>query len=207
MVNQTYFQMTINAALGFDSFLVMRHGAQSTTYLQQSIEVEGFKELSGSRLGCYFCNDIVAPGNSLKDRTLDQQCTVTRPAVASIASSLAVELAVSLLQHDGRDGAPAYYKTSNTILDIADIPEGILGIMPHSIRGNISTFNYLITATERFSECIACSKQILERFGHHGKTFVMEALNSAKVLEDIAGISNLTCGVDEMIDFSGSDTE
>jgi len=36
-------QLAFNAALGFDSYVVMRHG------------------MHGSGLGCYFCNDVVAP--------------------------------------------------------------------------------------------------------------------------------------------------
>lgn len=44
----------INAALGFDSYVVMRHG----------------KSTPGSdkrNLGCYYCTDVVAPGDVSKD--------------------------------------------------------------------------------------------------------------------------------------------
>jgi hypothetical protein len=43
-------QICINSALGFDTFLVMRHGAHP------KVPVAG-----ASRLGCYYCNDVVAP--------------------------------------------------------------------------------------------------------------------------------------------------
>ena len=43
-------KIVINAALGFDSYLVMRHGPPP-----------GSSEPDKRRLGCYYCNDIVAP--------------------------------------------------------------------------------------------------------------------------------------------------
>lgn len=41
-------KIVLNAALGFDTYLVMRHGART-------------EDKRGARLGCYYCNDIVAP--------------------------------------------------------------------------------------------------------------------------------------------------
>ncbi len=43
-------KIVMNAALGFDSFVVMRHGAKDTARPEQE-------------LGCYFCNDVVAPAD------------------------------------------------------------------------------------------------------------------------------------------------
>ena len=43
-------KIVMNAALGFDTFVVMRHGSENKT----NPEME---------LGCYFCNDVVAPAD------------------------------------------------------------------------------------------------------------------------------------------------
>lgn len=65
----------INAALGFDTFLVLRHGLRKTSALEQvpsdvnicasssGASAERIKKVDGSMLGCYFCNDVVAPGD------------------------------------------------------------------------------------------------------------------------------------------------
>lgn len=56
-----HVQITITAALGFDSFLVMRHGAGPFS-LSSDMGSLSLSESSGKqRLGCYFCNDVVAP--------------------------------------------------------------------------------------------------------------------------------------------------
>lgn len=44
-------KIVMNAALGFDTFVVMRHGS---TITDDGVSAD---------LGCYFCNDVVAPAN------------------------------------------------------------------------------------------------------------------------------------------------
>lgn len=87
-------KICLTVALGFDTYVVMRHGV--------SVEKHDPTFHGPDRLGCYFCNDVVAPRNSMKDRTLDQQCTVSRPALCTIASSVSVELLTSIMQHPAK---------------------------------------------------------------------------------------------------------
>lgn len=75
--------------LGMESLL------NSTIKVLLLIKLEIHKE----RICCYFCNDIVTPQNTMKDRTLDQMCTVTKPGLSFIAAAYAAELYVSLLHH------------------------------------------------------------------------------------------------------------
>ncbi len=98
-------KVVLTAAIGFDSFLVMRHGMKE------------------NNLGCYFCNDIVSPIDTSMNRTLDQQCTISRPGISGICSGFASELAISVLQ-----GNKCNIISQNT---------------PQSIRGNLRDYQFL----------------------------------------------------------------
>lgn len=120
---------------------------------------------------------------------------MTRPGVSSIAASVAVELVVSLLQHEKKATAPAYYQMKSK--QDATIPEGILGVLPHSIRGYLSSYSIILPATERFNQCIACSEKVLNEYEAHGDEFLLQVFDSADYLETVTGISKTMTEYDD----------
>ncbi|KAI9268978.1 hypothetical protein BDA99DRAFT_503146 [Phascolomyces articulosus] len=163
-------KLVINAALGFDTYLVMRHGARH-----------------GS-LGCYFCNDIVAPADSLTDRTLDQQCTVTRPGLAAIAGALGVELMVSVLQHaDGMEAA-------------ASDSDCVLGRVPHQVRGFLGQFHNMLIVGQSYANCTGCSEKVIEAYQQDPLQFIKKILHDPEHLEQVSGIAQMKAESEALLD-------
>lgn len=146
--------------------------------------------MSADQLGCYFCNDVVGPTDSTKDRTLDQQCTVTRPGVSMMAGALAVELLVGLLQHPEKGRAPAGAGSWDTPCD------NPLGMVPHQIRGFIGRHHYMTLACTAFSMCTACSPAVVSQYNADGWEFVAHVLRDASYLEELTGLSRLHAETD-----------
>jgi len=174
LLSQVHGKLVINAALGFDTFLVMRHGLYSAS------------ESAKPRLGCYFCNDMVAPQDSLTNRTLDQQCTVTRPGASTLAAAVAVELWVSILQHPDGPLAPA--DESKQVGDVTPTP---FGLVPHQIRGFLTHFSNLLVLSNAYEKCAACSPKILDEYKKRKFEFLKDAFNHPKYLEELSGLADL----------------
>lgn len=172
----------INAALGFDGYvgiidallLVMRHGMKN--------------DPQNERLGCYFCNDVVAPTDSLSNRTLDQQCTVTRPGLSGVASGVAVELFATLLNHPLK--YILIYRSAFAKDDAADTTN-VLGRTPHQIRGSLSDFSTITLSGKAYDKCPACSDIVLNAYKEEGSKFILKALSTPKYLEDLTGLTKL----------------
>ncbi|KAK3067927.1 Autophagy protein 7, partial [Teratosphaeriaceae sp. CCFEE 6253] len=235
-------KIIINAALGFDTYVVMRHGlrprpppksvvnedAEGTT-VRHAEEVPDAlvmaardpieaRQNSGApprrasegqdeELGCYFCSDVVAPADSQKSATLDQQCTVTRPGAAPLAAALAVELLVSITQHRLRARAPAPPPlapgtTANAILPAPPTDPSLpgahpLGTVPHCLRGYMSTWQTLQIRGSAYDCCAACSPAILEAYEGEGWAFVKRAISERGYVEEISGLAEVQRKADE----------
>ncbi|CAG8483624.1 5517_t:CDS:10 [Ambispora leptoticha] len=190
LVGASMQKQVINVALGFDTYLVMRHGVKNN---EGNHTNEASNSLSDvKQLGCYFCNDVVAPTDSLKDRTLDQQCTVTRPGLAPIAGALAVELMVSVLHHEKGAAAPAHSSLpiSESLSSATDSP---LGIIPHQIRGFLTHFNNMLIVGQAYNRCTACSDIVINEYHEHGFEFLQRVFNSSSnsYLEELTGLTQL----------------
>lgn len=172
-----YDKIVINSALGFDSFVVMRHGSISN------------EDPDASRLGCYFCSDVVAPVNSMKDRTLDQMCTVTRPGLAGWAGMLAVELLVNLLHHPDHQRAPC-----------TEPSDSLMGSVPHQIRGSLREFDLIKMQGKNYSQCIACSSIVLNEYKIRGMEFLHNCFLHPTSLEKLTGLDLLQQEAQELLE-------
>ncbi|KAI8434363.1 hypothetical protein MSG28_012421 [Choristoneura fumiferana] len=151
---------------------------------------------------------IASHDASLKDRTLDQQCTVTRPGVAAIAGALAVEILVGLLQHPLRIHAPALCNLSEDTQNIPADLQGVLGPIPHSIRGFLHSYQSVAPTCAKFKQCIACSDTVIDKYRKEGVEFVQGAqqwqlLGGSYCLSEL----QLTAEMTDILTFSDEDDD
>ena len=175
-------------------------------------------------------NGLISIPQSLTDRTLDQMCTVTRPGLASIAAATAVELLVSLIQHPEGLMAPA--PKPNTPPEEAASQGGILGMVPHQLRGFLAQFRNIPIVGAAYDKCTGCSEtvsriccrivfyfatrnvtcfslaQVITAYETQGYEMLEKAFNETGYLEKLTGLDKLyeeATAVMESVDFDEAD--
>ncbi|KAI8871380.1 E1-like protein-activating [Ramicandelaber brevisporus] len=179
-----YGKIVITAAMGFESFVAMRHGINHAASEdgEEHTKTEDSQRKS-EKLGCYFCNDVVAPANSSVDRTLDQMCTVTRPGLAPITAATAAELAImSIVEEEQSQTTAASTST-----------------LPHQVRGYLGDFRLDTITGQAFSHCTACSQFILDAYEKDGFAFIKRVMENELELEQISGLAELKKQTDDII--------
>lgn len=194
VLGAAYSKLVITIALGFDSYVAMRHGLDPDDVTSAS---EGGP---GEKLGCYFCSDPRGPTDTLSNRTLDQQCTVTRPGVAYLAAAAGVELWASILQHP--QGARASAISTDAVLAGMPADASLLGVVPHQVRGFVGHQQMMQLVGEAFNACTACSPRVQQAVRHQGVDFILRALEEPDYLAQISGASQF---LDKVLDTDSHD--
>merc|ERR1712194_636172 len=152
----------------------------------------GTHSCGAAKRACYFCNDVSAPTDSLKERTLDKQCTVVRPGVSGWSAAVAAELVVSLSQHPDRWEAD---QNEKKVLSC-------LGTVPAQLRGYLADYRISAIETEPFKHCVCCSDMIRQKYRDEDVFFLETAVKNSSVLEQVSGLEQMKCDMDKQMEAS-----
>ncbi|KAI4838383.1 autophagy-related protein 7 [Plasmodium brasilianum] len=187
----------ITVAIGFDSFLVLRH---SFLYFKAA---------------CYFCNDMHSPSDSLTYRTLDEKCTVTRSGISTISSAMSTELLISLTQHplyffaphsdqdqyiynyDSNNKSVNNDETKKTNLSNSFI--SCLGATPHILTFNLANFSIKKLFSHAFEKCLCCSENVISLYQEDKMDFIKNVISDSLVLERVTNIGQLKVQENDVI--------
>jgi ubiquitin-like modifier-activating enzyme ATG7 len=129
---------------------------------------------------------------------------VTRPGVAPLASSLLVELLISVLQHPTKARAPADPSKNPTVQPLSSSHPSLptpfvhpLGVVPHTIRGTLHDFHNRQVTGKPYDCCSACSDKVLELYQKDPWNFVQKALNEKGWVEEMSGLAEVQRKADE----------
>lgn len=116
--------------------------------------------------GCYFCTDPVGPRDTMSSRTIDEKCTITRPGISSIASSVAVELFVDIIK----------------------------GTVHHDqIRFSLHDMKFSCQKSFKNDQCSCCSIEMISEILDKGYRFVEEVKCYPNILDDLSGYNDDAC--------------
>lgn len=96
----------------------------------------------------------------------------------------------------GKD-APAPQPTQGVVPE-RDPPDHALGLVPHQVRGFVSTFQNLVIRGQSYDCCSACSPKILDAYRENGWGFVKKALQEKDYVAELSGLAEVQRRAEEM---------
>jgi ubiquitin-like modifier-activating enzyme ATG7 len=84
---------------------------------------------------------------------------------------------------------------------------GLLGKVPHQIRGFIGTMETLIISGQAYDQCTACSSKIKYEYQKEGCEFIRKICDNPKLLEEITGLKDLHEEVPDIIAMDDEDDD
>lgn len=178
-------KLCMSIGVGYESFVIVKHGNYGTSFYTEVLDqiandpvdqiLEDKADLEEPKIaktediewqpkllndnGCFFCSDYLPPTDSMTNRALDQQCTVSRPGISMISCGVAAELLVNTLHN------------------------GVIGKTPHFIRGLIGGgFELADYENSKYDNCVACSLYVIIEYVKNRKEFLYNVLNNPDVL-------------------------
>lgn len=92
---------------------------------------------------------------------------------------------MSILQHPQGARAPAPLTRGE---ERGDHP---LGLVPHQVRGFLSSFENLTVTGKSYNCCSACSDKVTTAYHQGGWEFVQKALNEPGYVEELSGLKEV----------------
>lgn len=116
-----------------------------------------------------------------------------------VASSLAVELLVTISHHAQGHGAPADGPGGE--------PSTPLGLLPHQVRGFLPSFRTELLRGQAFACCVACSARAVHGYRQGGFAFCLRAFREPDFLEEFSGLRELQRGAEAALEAWEGDEE
>ncbi len=171
LIGALHNKLVLSIGIGYDSFVIVRHGKYGEDFgenlekcLKDPTQEDYLKDLNKNDIGCFFCSDYLPPNDTMSNRTLDQQCTVSRPGISMVSCGIGVEMIVNAL-HDGKIGKNLHFV------------RGVFG----------SNFEFVSYENSRYENCTACSKNVIKEYLNDKKGFMTNILNNPQILNKFSG--------------------
>lgn len=223
-------KLAINAALGFDSYLVMRHGGPPLPPLERHDDkahivtddaavtrCDALAEVQHLQAQCAVSADTahtalmghtahqpnkMTPGDD-SSRVSCYFCQdVVAPANSTLGRALDQQCTVARPGLAPIAAAVAVEMLAAVVQEKATGSVEALGAPAHMVRGQLAAGEQTVLRGTAFPQCTACSAAVVSALREGSWPWLLSVLRDPKVLEDLTGLTDMHAAMDLVDDFA-----